>query len=262
MIIAIDSSEARESSLLPQSVIKASLQVMHLESTAAADFLISPLSKPKLPRVITETKRSRAVLFKHAQAGCLVQRKSGDDLLNSLKKLEFIIDRMMAWSPRNVLLVDGDFREHRGKVVCNGRKSKWDWSSMWGLLENFQRQGGVVRFLESPENITSWITSTQRRLIAIHADRPKLVKRPWRRTISWSQEDRFKEWLIPLPGIGKKKADWVGDYCGSGIMSLVFLTDEENAGQCGVGSNTIQEIRDYVGLKPGQYPHIKDERFK
>lgn len=261
MYIFIDPTEAREGTRLDGRVVKTATVLNGLERETKADLLISPLSEPKL-KSVTSSKRSRLALKKHCEAGILVQRKSGSDLLSSIPDLPFILDRMKAWCPRPFLLATGSFAPTaKGKAKCNGRTFKWDYNSLMGAVESWQISGGYVRFLHRDSDIVNWIGRMKKMLEAIQSDDPLVVSRPMRRTISYNSKEAYKELLMRLPGIGKVRAELVGDYCGSLAWSLVFLVDEDNAGQCGCGHVTINGIRNYLGLKSGQYIHIREEKF-
>ena len=176
-MIFIDPTEARHGTLLPQSVIEKAQVLTGLEAETGADFLITPLSKPALGNAIADTKLSYAKLLKHTQAGALVQRKSGNDLLNSIKRLPAILDRMLAWTPRPVLLVTGVFYPGKnGNTVCNGRATKWDYNSLQGALESWQLGGGFVRLLQQDSDILQWVVHTNNKLIAVRDDEPKLIE--------------------------------------------------------------------------------------
>lgn len=267
-MIFIDPTEAREGTLLPQPVIDRAQTLARLEAETGADFLITPLSKPALNGIVTDSRLSYAKLFKHTQTGALVQRKSGLDLLSSIKKLPSILDRMLAWTPRPVLLAIGIFYANESsKVVCNGRATRWDYNSLWGALESWQLDGGFVRLLQQDSDILRWIVRIHNKLIAVRDDEPKLIERQWQRTVSWNN-DAWKQTLMTLPGIGLALADRVGDYCGSLAWSEYFLTDPASAGKLpGITARKIQTIRSYYGLKEGQimmggYPPYSQEREK
>lgn len=252
-MIFIDPTEARQGTRLPQDVIEKAQILVHLEAETGADFLITPLSRPSLGTVITDSKLSYAKLYKHTQAGALVQRKSGLDLLNSIKKLDVILDRMLAWTPRPILLGTGSFCPYEdGQVICNGKPTGWSYNSFWGALESWQLSGGFVRLLYQDSDILQWVARLNNKLIAVRDDEPKLIERQWQRTVSWNN-DAFKQTLMTLPGIGLTLADRVGNHCGNLIWSEHFLTDPASAGKLpGITTKRIQTIRDYYGLKEGQ----------
>lgn len=258
MYIFIDPSEARKGTRLDPRVVKSATILNGLEHWTQADLLISPLSKPKLTS-ITDSKRSQLSLLKHCQAGILIQRKSGRDLVSSISKLPFTLDRMKAWCPRPFLVATGSFSPTaKGKVRCDGRVTKWDYNSLMGALESWQVSGGYVRLLWKDSNIVNWIGRMKKMLAAIASNDPIVVSRPMRRTISYNSDEKYKELLMRLPGIGKVRADLVGDHCGSLAWSLVFLTDENSKGQCGCGLTTIKGICQYMGLKNGQRMEVME----
>lgn len=261
MIIAIDPTEATPQSLLPRQVIRAASIIKHFERETSADLLISPLSL-SLPPVIDDKVINRVKFHKHCQAGCLVQRKSGNDLLGSIKKLPLILERMKAWSPVCYLLITGSFSPNKnGKVICNGRTSKWNYNSYTGALQSWIDAGGYLRFLWQDSDITSWISKMQRKLKAVQQGKVKYARHQLQKVVSWDSPDNFKNLLSAIPGIGPIRANLVGNHCGSFVLSLIFLTDPTNAALCGVPLHVIHHIRDITGLKSGQYIHIGDTSF-
>lgn len=261
-VIGLEPNEANPQSLFPKSLVKAATQIKNFERETSADFLISPLSL-SLPSIIDDKVINRVKLHKHCQAGCLVQRKSGNDLLASIKKLPFILGRMLAWCPHSYLLAIGSFYPAKdGKVICNGRKTKWNYSSYTGALQSWVDQGGKLRFLWHDDDITGWIATMQRKLKAVQQGKAKYVTRQFQKVVSPDSKDAFKNWLRAINGIGPIRAHSLGDHCGSYIWSLIFATDPANGGLCGLPTPTIHRIRKAIGLKEGQYIHIADHKFE
>jgi hypothetical protein len=161
MTIFLDATEAREGTRLPQAVISAGEVVIGLESLTGADFIISPLSEPKLPSTLRDCAPHRSMLAKHTRAGVLVQRKSGTDLLNSIPDLASIEQRMLEWSGRigPYLLVTGVWEPSRGgKLLLNGQHTQggYTYKSLLAALDWWQVRGGNVATLANDGCITSW----------------------------------------------------------------------------------------------------------
>src|SRR5512143_3765089 len=102
-----DPTEARDATRVPLQVIRSGLPLPGLETETGADFLLSPLSAPKMEAVRPESRASLTALRKHCEAGLLIQRKSGLDLIGSLPALAAIQLRMAKYSRAPWLLIIG-----------------------------------------------------------------------------------------------------------------------------------------------------------
>lgn len=90
-MIFYDPTEGRDNTCLSQEIIKLGRPLEGLEAQTGADLLISPLDDI-LPSNVNRPPGS-LLLRKHCEAGMLVQRKSGRDMLNSIPRLAEILQR-------------------------------------------------------------------------------------------------------------------------------------------------------------------------
>ena len=98
-MIYYDSTEGRKRTLLPESIRNLGKSVIGLERMTGADLLVTPLGHPPLPSTLKNTAPHKAKLLRLCQAGALVQRATGRDMLQHIKNMEQIIARMLPWEP-------------------------------------------------------------------------------------------------------------------------------------------------------------------
>ena len=161
-MIFIDHTEARKDTRLPQTVISASQVIIGLERLTGSDFVISPLSEPVLPETLKDNKPHIKALMKHTRAGILVQRKSGLDILSSLRDLCTIQKRMQDWCGviGPWLLVTGQILPKRdGGITVNNQNvnTSYSYKAVKAALDWWQLRGGGITELFSDKRITAWV---------------------------------------------------------------------------------------------------------
>lgn len=162
MPIYHDPTEKRKGTAIEDEFFQVAVPLKGLERMTGADFLITPLNSPL--KELTDRPSRIAMLKAHCEAGMLVQRKTGSDLLNSIVELPEFEARMQVWSPDPWLLVTDVHRGRTGGVSTKGRhKSKWTWNNVRGALDAWQDRGGCVAVLERGETITEWCVLRERR---------------------------------------------------------------------------------------------------
>jgi len=263
-MIAIDPTEARSNSRLPKAVQQAAIQVQGLEHFTGADLLVSPLRSPKLPAVLTQGIPHQKALREHTEAGVLIQRKDGQDLLSSIPHLADIERRMLEWcgAMGPWLLVIGQFEERKDGAVYIGRKwvsTSFNYQQITAALDWWQLRGGHVTQLHSANKIAGWLArwheSTFRRLgeDKVIIDRPPV------------QAVRYEEhWWAPLTGIrglGPQGAQAIAEFLPKEYQTLNgalhYLTTaslQKALGRPqGIGKKTLLAVREWLGLSDGEF---------
>jgi len=254
-MIFIDPSETTKQSKLPEAVVRAGYTLSGLERMTGADFLISALDSPKLTKA-SPAPIHRIKLQKHTNSGLLVQRKDGNDLLASIPKLREIYARMSDWVDLVPpwLLVVGEFkRDRRGKVIVNGRATKWNWSSYVGALDGWQLAGGGLTSLPKTKDIMGWVDGWHNEKLA------RVIKSPERVVIHQPVQVTLKDdwwvFLSALPEIGPEKArrlaDWLPAAWQTPAFALHYLSDLDNIHHPrpkGFGPGTFHKIHEFLRL--------------
>jgi hypothetical protein len=204
--IYIDSSEAREGTSLPNA--DSYISVSNLEHYTGGDILVSPWDD--LPRPLRrDFPPHRTILGRHCQSGCLIQRKSGSDLLGSINKLDHILYRMSQWS-KNPWLVYTRIRQTKsGMATVTGsrRKSNWHWKSVSGKLDAWRDNGGSVKSLPTDEDMIDWLESRCRAVDKWQENPEKLIgsKIPQQAiTVRSEEQNWFNTLRLFPPGVGDK----------------------------------------------------------
>ena len=136
-MIYYDATEGRANTLLSQTIVDLGEPVVGLEAQTGADLLIT--EKEGLAGNVNRPPGS-VLLPLYLENAFLVQRKSGNDLLNSIPDLMSILWRMrMAGDKHNArcwLLICGTMEQDPDETVrMSGRSSGWKWGSVQGALE-------------------------------------------------------------------------------------------------------------------------------
>jgi len=258
-MIFIDPTETTTQSKLPEAVVRAGVVLSGLERMTGADFLISPLSSPTLKKA-SPAPIHKIALQKHTQTGLLVQRKDGNDLLSSINKLTSILARMLEWAGLLPpwLLVVGEFEKSKqGKVIANGRASKWNWSSYVGALDSWQLKGGGLTILPRESDVPGWVNDWHNSRLSKTIDDPdRLVNKS---PVSVTLSDEWWSFLAVLPGIGPKKArvlaDWLPVSFQRPAWALEYLSDLSNLKYerpKGFGRGTFETIHKFLMLQPDE----------
>lgn len=250
----IDTTESRITSRLPKGVIQAAEVVSGLEEFTGADMLLSPLNDPPLPVKITDIFPHQSALKTHCQAGLLVQRKTGLDLIHSIPDLKLSLHKMQQYTPRPYLLAVGRLT-HTGEGVAlmDDKPSIQSTSYMEVVLalEKWQQRGGFVTFLTGDNWIAPWINLWLERLLAM--PETKIARPVYQRLVGPMEKDLHRETLMTLPGIREVLAQRVVDYAGDLRRCLEVVTSYHVLGlphrPKGLGKKKIKGIKRYCGLR-------------
>jgi len=186
----------------------------------------------------------------------LIERKTGDDLLNSLKDgrlleqigrlVENRINQQLQGKPQNYwpyLVITGTLSpDHNGKVFT-GRATGWNWNAVQGALLTVQEMGCYVIHCPSDTEYANTIKMLGNR------NRKEVIDiLPQKEALPVDAKSVF---LMGLPGIGLDRARQILEWSG-GILAhaIVGLTDLEIKSP--VGDVTRQKIRAFLGLRERQ----------
>jgi len=257
-MILLDPTEARDNTRLPSAVIRSSIECAGLEHATGADFIISPLSKPKLTQV-TAAAVHQVQLATHCKAGILVQRKDGRDFLSSIPDLASIQERMTCWSGKvgPIMLIIGHFeRDKNNRVRLDGKLTRNSWSAYSASKLTWQARGGLLAELSNAQEITAWVNwlhggflskIAEDKLVIDHPPVQALIRpdNPW-----WSP-------LIVFPHIGERKAkslaSWLDKPRRTLGHALAYLSDMSNLHldnrPADFGPSTFDDFRTAMGLR-------------
>jgi len=248
-----------------------------LEEWTGADFMISPL---KLPA------HSQTLLAKHLKAGAfLVQRKSGLDLVNSIKEtgnLWDMLDRMLrfcaehhphARPSQRVVLGIGMFYGAKGDVLkVNSRQAEHcNFWQLQGAIERvFERDCTYVGVSAGPETFYKWVRTKELHALdnVAHPVKYSTVG-PKRLTVADDMDDGEplqklvvirdgRTTLVTFPGMGETKVNAVWDYAGHNLArALTLVTDpalvQDKEKPSGIAQGLIQAWRTWLGLADGEF---------
>ena len=253
----IDTTESRMTSRLPKGVIQAADVISGLEEFTGADMLLSPLNDPPLPVKITDIFPHQSALEAHCQAGLLVQRKTGLDLIHSIPDLKLSLHKMQKYTPRPYLLIVGKFTHTReGVALMDSKPSVQSTSYMEVILalEKWQQRGGFITFLTGDNWIAPWINLWLERLLVM--PETKVARPVYQRLIGPLEKDLHRETLMTLPGIREVLAQRIVDYAGDLRRCLEVVTSywtlELSHRPRGLGRKKIKGIKRYCGLEDGE----------
>lgn len=256
MPIFADPTELRATSRLP--ALRDVVSVDGLEALTGADLMLSVLSAPASTEVL---------IRKHIAAGAiLVQRKSGEDLINSMgAHLNDSLERMFWLTKRpaqNVLLFSGLLAaDHLGMALVDGRTSTRSYAAALGALSRWAWRGGVVETVAGDEHIPGWCAMKLHHLEEYAAGDVSKMSYPETALYTRDPLDPFQTLirvhdgrvtLATLPGIGEKTADELWTW-GDGNLARILdaLCDPQTLKRKdkprGVGPATIRAVRLWMG---------------
>jgi len=186
----------------------------------------------------------------------LIERKTSDDLLNSLRDGRLLEQISRLVSPRHTqylrgeyqtywpyLIITGELRpDHNGKV-WTGRETGWMWNAVQGALLTIQEMGCYVVFCSSDTEYYKTISMLTKR------ERKDIVEiMPQKMPAPVSAREAF---LCGLPDIGLERAkailEWSGDVL---AHALSGLTDLQISAPVGMAVRC--KIRGFLGLSEQQ----------
>jgi hypothetical protein len=268
MLIA-DSSEKRVLEKYPEISGAKVIYSDVLEELTGADLMITNLSAPLVP----------ALLSAHINSGAiLVQVKRGNDLPASVgpranSSLARMIDAGTFAPWQRVLLFVGTLGHdaETGAAIINGQHiSHLGPHTYWaiqGTLEKWGERGGSVSFLPRMAMLPGWVSIKLGHLQEYANEPVKSVYKMYPALTETVDENvhgvilqklkLIKDWrntILTLPGLGEKRVELVYQYIkqttdGSLMQALFVLTDETLITQIpGLGAGTARKIRDWFGI--------------
>ena len=204
---------------------------------------------------------SDKLLRKHAEAGVLIQRKTGNDLPSSITdgRLSRSLNKMRSWSPRRWLVFVGQIDNQQGKGYIDGREGL-RYASLIGALDWWQLRGGDITLLSDNRGFTQWVRDWPRRLEVLKENPDKvLVKVPEQGL----HTDEKLSMVVGIPGLGPVRARALLETArgegGTLARALCMLTNRHGSGVEGIGAGITKSSREWVGLEDGQQLAIVDE---
>lgn len=186
----------------------------------------------------------------------LIERKTSDDLLNSLRdgrlmeQISRLVENRINQQLRGIqqtywpyLLITGTLSpDHNGKTFT-GREIGWSWNAVQGALLTVQELGCYVIHCPSDTEYANTVKMLANR------DRKEVVDiLPQKEALPVDAKSVF---LMGLPGIGLERARQILDWSG-GILAhaLIGLTDLDIKSP--IGEVSRQKIRGFLGLRDKQ----------
>lgn len=186
----------------------------------------------------------------------LIERKTSDDLLNSIRDGRLFeqigrlvnnrINQQLQGKTQTYwpyLIITGTLSpDHNGKAYT-GRETGWAWNAVQGVLLTVQEMGCYIVHCPSDTEYARVIN-----LLASREHKNTIDVFPQKQPIPVDAKSVF---LMGLPGIGYDRAKQILDWSG-GVLAhaLAGLTDLEV--KAPVGEITRQKIRGFLGLKDNQ----------
>ena len=308
-MIYYELNEANPQSLLPAEVLAMGKPYPDLEELTGADFVVLPeksnYEKVKelqaagknlvqisqtlnldLPQVIELTESKNAIIEWAMSGALLVQRKSGNDFLQSLgPRLNHSIAKMCEvtrYVYQRIVLVTGDFQKSSQFVALNGKQTQWNWSSYRGALESIKYKGAIFEQLQSDDDIADWIERQEKRILAYKSNDLKwIVPTTYYPPDLPDTNDPLQLMrpvtdarlsLINIKGWGIEKVNDLQEHVQKSLrlqnssptllQLLSYATSFETANHVhGVGKTLIQNARDHVGLRDGEYLAVSDSNI-
>ncbi len=230
-----------------------------LELLTGADILISPLTEPILNwEKALDSKPRRMNLRKHTDAGLLIQRKTGRDLVNSIMDghlTSYTLARMLEWSETPWLVIQGQYRrDPHGMCIVDDYTTNMRYTQLQGALESWQLRQGYYSILSSDGAFCEWIDRWHSRKLEHWKEDISLPPRKPQQIIAGGMNDPYpwRSVLACFPGVGKERATDIAKYCGSLWMSLMFLSSGSSltlpGKPKGIGKTTIRNAQGFLGL--------------
>ncbi len=178
----------------------------------------------------------------------LVERKTPDDFLNSLKsdRLMLQLANMLTVTRWAYLMITGEFKLGVNGEVVTSRVTGWNWDAVQGAILSIQEMGIYVVHCQGDEDYEAAIIRLGNR------DRSKVAPvPPAKQPHVYTQAEAV---LAALPGIGFKRLKSVLDAGGgSPAWAIALLTNLDEVEKFpGVPYGDRQRIRNVLGLKTNE----------
>ncbi|NMC54995.1 MAG: hypothetical protein GYA48_15315 [Chloroflexi bacterium] len=180
----------------------------------------------------------------------IIERKSPDDFLNSLRQERLMVQIANLAEYRKthgfwpyLVITDEIIRGANGKAITNRGETGWSWNAVQGALLTVQEAGVFVQFCAGDADYGPCLT----RLASRKRD-PKMLVMPAREARLLGNQAAF---IAGLPGIGLEKVQTVMQYCGTPAWALVALTDATSQIP-GIGNGIKRGVRWTLGLKESE----------
>lgn len=175
----------------------------------------------------------------------LVERKTPDDFLNSLKqdRLMLQLANMLKVTRWSYLMITGEFKLGVNGEVVTGRVTGWNWDAIQGAILSIQEMGIFVIQCRSDDDYEDAVIRLANR------DRSGVMPiPPAKQPHVYSQSEAI---IASLPGIGFKRLKTVLDQSmGSPAWALALLSNLDEVERFpGVPYGDRQRIRNVLGLK-------------
>lgn len=186
----------------------------------------------------------------------LIERKTSDDLLNSLRDgrlfdqiarlVESRISQQLNGQKQTYwpyLVITGPLLHGKNGGVYTERETGWSWNAVQGALLTVQEMGCYVVHCSSDTEYA--------RAINILANRSRTLEVDILPQRQPAQVDAKSAFLMGLPGIGLERARQILDWSGSILAhAIVGLTDLEI--ESPISKAARQKIRGFLGLREQQ----------
>lgn len=177
-----------------------------------------------------------------------VERKTPSDLLGSIKDKRIFQQcaGMRDKTPWAYVVVTGTLNcDNEGKVIANGRKTGWQWSSVQGALLSVQELGVNIAYSQNDSEYPYTIKNI--------ANRSRSTEKLLQPTVQPRLMSPGEIVLSSLPGIGEDKAKLLLDeFNGCAADAIAWLTWLDTTYTvAGVSTGTKQKVRSALGLTDG-----------
>lgn len=249
-MIYFDQSEGRVGSRLPKDLLEYARPCIGLEAQTGADLLISPL-ETLLPDNVNRPPGS-LMLRKHTEAGMLIQRKSGSDMLGSIPHLGSILQRMQQWDSVCWLLVCGKFiPSEKEEVIVDARTSGWQWVSYAGAKDAWCLRGGLIHEEPDDDHGAYWLNRMDANIGKLRKE--AIVLPPVQKIVGGMfDQNPWRVTLMSFPGCGEELSRRIAGYTGNLATALFYMSDVNSNRLPGVGIKLKEQWNRYLGLKPGE----------
>lgn len=285
IVIYYDPSEARSSSSWPPSMRVMGVPLPGLEQATGADMLITSVMGKPPKEMITHEAAPEAIQMllqkkenveiagalgisiptvmniQHflvmCSKGALVQRKTGLDLVNSIKGghlTQHVIYKMTLWDGVPWLLFIGSYYKNvKDKVVVDDSPTGWDFSALMGALNTWQERGGNFMVSSNNKDADVWIRNMDKRMQEF--DRLKVIPPKFPRQLLIADQKLDKNWitLATFPGIGEVLAKRILQRIGTLARAIEWLTDPDalslEGKPSGIGKETLNAVRKWFQLE-------------